>query len=298
MPYITRKIFSATDLTIVTEGIRQQQNILLLGPRGSGKTSLARAAAEQLGRTLATVPCHTGAGAELLLGQWVPRTDGTGYRWMDGVLTRAVRCGQVCLLDEVNALKPEVAFAIHGLLDHRRELVLTDKPGADDAPEVVTANPNFALIAAGNPLYEGVRVMNEAFRDRFAVQLVVRGNAELDAAVLRASAAATYLDPEQVNAICVFAGVVRSAVQNQAVASDISTRAFLDLAMNLACHSQMVARTLFLNRFDDPAEVAALRACFKEVWTMDGTVLAQPAAPPTREAAEDAALRDEAATII
>ena len=62
--------------------------------------------------------------------------------------------------------------------------MLTDKPGADDAPEIVTAHEDFALIAAGNPLYEGVRVMNEAFRDRFGVQLVVRGNAELDAAVL------------------------------------------------------------------------------------------------------------------
>ena len=106
VPYIPRQIFAATDLIIVTEGIRQRQNILLLGPRGSGKTSLAQAAADQLKRPLATVPCHTGAGAELLLGQWVPRTDGAGYRWMDGVLTRAVRRGQVCLLDEVNALKP------------------------------------------------------------------------------------------------------------------------------------------------------------------------------------------------
>jgi MoxR-like ATPase len=185
-----------------------------------------------------------------------------------------VRVGKVCLLDEINSLKPEVAFAIHGLLDHRRELVLTDKPDENGEPEVVVAHKDFGLLAAGNPFYEGVRVMNEAFRDRFAVQLHLGYHTELDVAVLRGDSAVAKLDAKQAVALEQFVAKVRTSVKNKAINSDVSTRAFLDLAENMAVHTFQTARTMFLTRFnDDDAEVTAIRACFNDVWTAEGKPL-------------------------
>jgi nitric oxide reductase NorQ protein len=272
--YICRKYHDKADVEILMDAIKARQNSLLLGPRGTGKSSLANEAAKRLKREYCYVPCHTGATPEALIGQWIPNPSGAGYIWMDGVLTRAVRVGKVCLLDEINSLKPEVAFAIHGLLDHRRELILTDKPDANGEPEVVTAHPNFGLLAAGNPFYEGVRVMNEAFRDRFAVQLHLGYHTELDVAILRGDNSVAKLDAKQAVALEQFIAKVRNSVKNKAINSDVSTRAFLDLAENMAVHTFQTARTMFLTRFnDDDAEVTAIRTCFNDVWSAEGKPL-------------------------
>lgn len=269
--YIARKYHDKTDVAILMDGIKNGQNALLLGPRGTGKSSLANVVAERLGRKFCYVPCHTGATAEVLIGQWIPNPKGQGYVWMDGVLTSAVRNGHICLLDEVNSLKPEVAFAIHGLLDHRRELVLAEKPDENGNPEVVVAHENFGLIAAGNPFYEGVRVMNEAFRDRFPIQLQLGYHHEMDIAVLRGNPYVDKLDPRHALALEAFVNKVRTAVKNKAINSDVSTRAFIDLAKNMVIHTFQSARTMFLLRFnDDENEVTALRTCFNDVWQQDG----------------------------
>ncbi len=269
--YIARKYHDKTDVDILQDAVRNKQNCLLLGPRGTGKSSLAADVALRLDLPYCYIPCHTGATSEALIGQWIPNPKGVGYVWMDGILTRAVRKGYICLLDEVNSLKPEVAFAIHGLLDHRRELVLAEKPDDNGEPEVVVAHEKFGLIAAGNPFYEGVRVMNEAFRDRFAVQLTLGYHEVLDTAVLRSSSSVAKLDEKHAVALEQFIIKVRTAVKTKAIHSDVSTRAFLDLAKNMEVHTFQTARTMFLTRFsDDEAEISALRTCFNDVWTAEG----------------------------
>jgi MoxR-like ATPase len=360
--YIARRYIDKNDIDILRDAIKKHQNVLLLGPRGTGKSSLAAAAAAAADLPFCYIPCHTGATTENLIGQWIPnphagegspalakakadaitaeqaaieaegaaeeakahyeidavpenkrfaieyrikaiqaRTNANrlrsmvdrvaaeaegqpNYVWMDGILTDAVRNGKVCLLDEINSLKPEVAFAIHGLLDHRRELVLTDKPSATGSSEVITAHKDFAVIAAGNPFYEGVRVMNEAFRDRFAVQLSLGYNAELDHAVIDLNCDG--ISDEMVVAIRQFVVKIRQAVKNKAIHSDISTRAFLDFIGNLKAHTFQSARTMFLTRYsDDEAEVGAIRTCFNDVWKPDGTPLAVSAADAAEVAA-------------
>lgn len=272
--YIPRKLYDKSDVDIVADGMKNHQNALLLGPRGVGKTSLAEVVAQKLGLELVTVPCHTGATAEELIGQWVPAQDGKGFTWMDGLITNAVRLGKILFLDEVNSLRPEVSFCIHGLLDHRRELVLLGKPGQDGAPEVIQAHKSFGMIAAGNPFYEGVRVLNEAFRDRFAIQIRFGYVTELDNEVLNRHPIMQGLPAEQQVAISTFVQKVRGAVKSKTLFSDISTRAFIDLLQNIGIHSHQVARTMFLSRFDDEAEINAVRTIFREVWDDRGNVQA------------------------
>lgn len=268
--YLARKYFDKLDVDIVADAIKNKQNVLLLGPRGTGKSSLAQVAADILGIKYSYIPCHTGATAEALLGQWIPKKEGGGYQWMDGVLTSAVRHGKICLLDEVNSLRPEVAFAIHGLLDHRRELVLTEKPDENGDPEFIQAHENFGFIAAGNPFYEGVRVMNEAFRDRFAVQLVLGYKAELDVAILSRHQDNNSLSHENQVGVKILIQKLREAAQKNNVHSDISTRAILDFVENISIHTFQTARTMFIARFDDDAEMNVIRTIFNEIWDING----------------------------
>lgn len=271
--YMGRLYINKSDVDIIKDSLTDGQNVMLLGPRGTGKSTLAKTVAAVMGREFRYIPCHTGATSENLIGQWIPNPTGAGYIWMDGILTVCVRKGYICLLDEINSLKPEVCFVIHGLLDSRRELVLTEKPGPDGEPETIKAHPNFGLIAAGNPNYEGVRVMNEAFVDRFAVQLLLDYKGELDIKIIKSYEDTKKISVQDVSAVCAFVEKIRAAASPQvkAIFSDVSTRMFLDLVSNIGNHGLRVAKQLTLYRFQDPNEQSAVRMAFDECWNKDGT---------------------------
>lgn len=278
LKYISRKYQNRLDTEILVTAIQNNQNVLLLGPAGTGKTTLAKVVAEVLGRRLRYVPCHTGGTVEALIGQWIPNptpanNKGT-YVWMDGLVTLAAKRGEIVMFDEINSLKPEVTFSLHGLLDFRRELVLMEKPTPDGEflePEIIQAAEGFGVIAAGNPTYEGTRTMNEAFRDRFHVQLFMGYLPQMDVAVVKAlPLVAAGVDKQNFAALENFIKKVRAACKAGSIHSDISTRAFIDFSNNLVLQGFMVAEILFCSRYDDTGEVSALKTHFRECWDEKG----------------------------
>nr|WP_173861904.1 CbbQ/NirQ/NorQ/GpvN family protein [Notoacmeibacter marinus] len=134
--------------------------LLLKGPTGCGKTRFVEHMAARLGRRLYTVACHDDLSAADLIGRYLLR--GGQTEWVDGPLTRAVREGAICYLDEIVEARKDVTVVLHPLTDNRRTLMI-DRTG-----EELHAPPGFMLVASYNPGYQNVlKRMKPSTRQRF-----------------------------------------------------------------------------------------------------------------------------------
>jgi nitric oxide reductase NorQ protein len=126
----------------------QGLSILLKGPTGCGKTRFVEAMAYDLGRALITVACHDDLTTADLVGRFLLR--GGETEWVDGPLTRAVREGAICYLDEVVEARQDTTVVLHPLADHRRQLPI-ERLGV-----TIDAAPGFCLVVSYNPGYQSV----------------------------------------------------------------------------------------------------------------------------------------------
>ena len=156
----------------------QQLPVLLKGPTGCGKTRFIEHMAWRLGRPLTvvkkrakaqedgnrmplvTIACHEDLTASDLVGRYLLETEGT--RWMDGPLTKAVKSGGICYLDEIVEARKDTTVLIHPLTDHRRVLPM-DKKG-----QILEANDRFLLVISYNPGYQSaLKDLKHSTRQRF-----------------------------------------------------------------------------------------------------------------------------------
>lgn len=148
------------EIDLFTHAWQQQLPVLLKGPTGCGKTRFVQHMADRLGKKLYTVACHDDLSAADLIGRHLIG-DGQTY-WQDGPLTRAVREGAICYLDEVVEARKDTTVVIHPLTDDRRILPI-DRTG-----EIIEAAPGFMLVVSYNPGYQNLlKGMKPSTRQRF-----------------------------------------------------------------------------------------------------------------------------------
>lgn len=156
--------------------------VLLKGPTGCGKTRFLEhmtylmSKKEHLhpesshhhegkprhsdGIPLITIACHEDLTASDLVGKYLLEGDTT--RWVDGPLTRAVKSGGICYLDEVVEARKDTIVLIHPLADHRRSLYI-EKKG-----EMLEASDSFMLVISYNPGYQSIlKNLKHSTRQRF-----------------------------------------------------------------------------------------------------------------------------------
>ncbi|MBU6272225.1 MAG: MoxR family ATPase [Betaproteobacteria bacterium] len=162
--------------------------VLLKGPTGCGKTRFVEHMAWRLFRQadtprrgletpLITVACHEDLTATDLVGRYLLSGDSTV--WMDGPLTRAVRSGAICYLDEVVEARKDTTVVVHSLTDHRRILPI-EKTG-----EQLDAHPDFLLVISYNPGYQSaLKDLKPSTRQRFVSLEFDYPGVELEAQVI------------------------------------------------------------------------------------------------------------------
>lgn len=151
--------------------------VLLKGPTGCGKTRLVQSMAVALGVPLFGVACHEDLTAGDLVGRFLLR--GGETVWEDGPLTRAVRQGGICYLDEIVEARADTTVVIHPLADHRRELNI-DRLGV-----ALKAPPSFMLVLSYNPGYQSVlKDLKPSTRQRMIAIELNYPNADIEERVL------------------------------------------------------------------------------------------------------------------
>lgn len=155
-PYLPQ----ANEIALFEHAYHNRLPVLIKGPTGCGKTRFVRHMAERLGRPLFTVACHDDLTAADLVGRHLIGDRGTF--WSDGPLTRAVREGAVCYLDEVVEARKDTTVVLHPLTDDRRILPL-ERTG-----ETLAAPPEFMLVVSYNPGYQNLlKGLKPSTRQRF-----------------------------------------------------------------------------------------------------------------------------------
>ncbi len=161
------------EVEVFMAAYEQRLPVLLKGPTGCGKTRFveymawrlyrsdgATAGQRSIANPLLTIACHEDLSATDLVGRFLLRGDETV--WQDGPLTRAVREGAICYLDEIVEARKDSTVLIHSLTDHRRILPI-EKQGV-----IIDAHPDFLLVISYNPGYQNLlKDLKPSTRQRF-----------------------------------------------------------------------------------------------------------------------------------
>ncbi len=151
---------------IFSSAYKARLPVLLKGPTGCGKTRFIEYMTYQLGKEmgtslpLITVACHEDLTGSDLVGRYLLKGEET--IWVDGPLSRAVKNGAICYLDEIVEARKDTTVLIHPLADHRRILPV-EKRG-----QILEAHENFLLVISYNPGYQSVvKNLKHSTRQRF-----------------------------------------------------------------------------------------------------------------------------------
>lgn len=136
------------------------ENLLLVGPKATGKNVLAENLAAVFSRPEWDISFYLNTDAASLIGADTFKNGEVSFR--KGPIYQCAENGGFGILDEINMAKNESLAVLHATLDFRR---IIDVPGY----ERIELSPATRFIATMNYGYAGTREINEALASRFMV---------------------------------------------------------------------------------------------------------------------------------
>ncbi len=138
---------------------------LIIGPKGTGKTTLVRKFASQLKKELYSVNFSLRTRESHLIG--TKTLDKGEISFVEGILVKSMRDASMLYLDELNTAEADVLLRLDEALDDRRQLVLKEAEG-----QIVNASSDWFVIATINPLtHVGTKELPPQLLSRFPVRL-------------------------------------------------------------------------------------------------------------------------------
>jgi nitric oxide reductase NorQ protein len=147
-------------LEMAIAGILQGENLLLAGPKATGKNILGENLAYIFGRPIYNVSFHVNTNSGDLIGTDTFRDNEVQLR--KGIIYQCAQMGGFGVLDEINMAKNDAVSVLHATLDYRRSI---DVPGYDK----IDLHPAARFIGTMNYGYAGTKELNEALVSRFLV---------------------------------------------------------------------------------------------------------------------------------
>ena len=212
------KYYGADIWKLAITAILSGENILLVGPKATGKNVFAENLSAVFGRPEWDISFYLNTDASTLIGTDTFKNGGVSFR--KGPIYACAEAGGFGILDEINMAKNESLAVLHATLDFRR---IIDVPGYSR----IRLAPSTRFIATMNYGYAGTRELNEALASRFMViNMPVISGPDLEKLLLQQNPS---LKPEYASQLTALFEEIRRKCES----SEISTKA-LDLRGLLA----------------------------------------------------------------
>jgi MoxR-like ATPase len=145
------------------------QEVMLVGPAGSGKSFTSRQIAKALNLNFYATSMSAGVDESILQGWLLPVGEGGKFEYVYSVFATAFKFGGVMLIDELDAADPNMLLIINDAVANGEFIV----PMKHEDP-VIKRHPDFRLIVAANTFghgsdrkYVGRNQLDEATLSRF-----------------------------------------------------------------------------------------------------------------------------------
>ncbi|MFZ0568663.1 MAG: MoxR family ATPase [Nitrososphaeraceae archaeon] len=152
-------------LDVLTRAYSAGLFTIIIGPKGTGKTSLVRQFASNMNKELQSVNFSLRTRESHLIGS--KTLDKGEINFVEGILVKSMKDGSLLYLDELNAAEADVLLRLDEALDDRRQVVLKEADG-----QVITAREDWSVIATINPLsHVGTKELPPQLLSRFPVRI-------------------------------------------------------------------------------------------------------------------------------
>ena len=139
--------------------------VIIIGPKGTGKTTLVREYAMRKSKNLQSINFSLRTRESHLVGT-KSLTDGN-IGFDEGILVKSMKEGNILYLDEINAAEADVLLRLDEALDDRRQLILKESSG-----EIIKAKDSWFVVSTINPLtHVGTKELPPQILSRFPVRV-------------------------------------------------------------------------------------------------------------------------------
>ena len=139
--------------------------VIIIGPKGTGKTTLVREYAMRKSKNLQSINFSLRTRESHLVGSKTLLDGNIGFD--EGILVKSMKEGNILYLDEINAAEADVLLRLDEALDDRRQLILKESSG-----EIIKAKDSWFVISTINPLtHVGTKELPPQILSRFPVRV-------------------------------------------------------------------------------------------------------------------------------
>jgi nitric oxide reductase NorQ protein len=139
--------------------------VLIIGPKGTGKTTLVREFAARKGVKLESINFSLRTRESHLVGSKTLESGSIGFE--QGILVKSMKEGNMLYLDEINSAEADVLLRLDEALDDRRQIVLKESSG-----ELIKASKGWFVVATINPLsHVGTKELPPQLLSRFPIRI-------------------------------------------------------------------------------------------------------------------------------
>ena len=152
-------------IDVIDKAFEKGLFVMIIGPKGTGKTSLVREYAAQKSKKLESINFSLRTRESHLIGTKSLSEGSIGFD--EGVLVKSMKEGSMLYLDELNAAEADVLLRLDEALDDRRQIVLKESDG-----QVIKADDSWFAVATINPLtHVGTKELPPQLLSRFPVRI-------------------------------------------------------------------------------------------------------------------------------